>query len=163
MRLILLEYIHEFKSLTAGKLLFILSISFSVSTFSQFVNKYVYSDWDFLIWLGVLISIDTFLGTINAVAKSKWSSTRASKFFFKIMLYCVVLIVVHVVVNFKVNGDHPSVLNWFDDIAFSAMIAREATSILEKIALLKPDLFPAWILKRLEYFDQHGKLPAENE
>lgn len=163
MRAIILEYVHEVQSITFGKMLLILSLSISLSTVSNFINVYVYSDWDFLIWLGVLICADTFLGTIYAIKESVWSSTKASKFFFKIFLYCIVLIVVHVLVKFKVDGAHPSVLNWFDDIAFSAMIVREAASIFEKIALLKPDLFPSWILKRLKYFDEHGKLPAENE
>ena len=163
MREIALEYIHEFQSITIGKMLIILSLSISLSTFSNFVNIYIYSDWDFLVWLGVLIAADTILGTIYAISISKWSSTKASKFFFKIFLYCIVLIVVHVLVKYKVDGQHPTVLNWFDDIAFSAMMAREAASIFEKIALLKPDLFPAWILKRLKYFDEHGKLPSADE
>jgi phage-related holin len=163
MRNILLEYGLEIKSLTINKLLVIFSISLPLTTVLHFVKQYVYSDWEFLIYLFMLIMLDTLCGVILAVKKGKFNSERLSKFFLKLALYCIVLIAVHVIINFKVNGEHPPFLGWFDDFVFSAMIAREGVSIFEKIALLYPGLFPKWLLKKLEYFDNTGNLPTNDQ
>jgi phage-related holin len=163
MRNILLEYGMEIKSLTFTKMLLIIGISLPVTTVLQFVRLYVYSDWEFLIYLFMLIMLDTLCGVVLAVKRGKFHSERLGKLFLKLGLYCIVLIAVHVIINFKVNGAHPPFLGWFDDFVFSAMIAREGVSIFEKIALLYPGLFPKWLLKKLEYFDNTGNIPTNDQ
>lgn len=163
MRIVLLEYLHELKSITVGKLLVVMSISISIPAITRFINQYIYSDWDFLIWLGVLISIDTCVGVANALCKHKFNPTLLTKVILKIALYSIALIVVHVLMNFRVNGSHPSAVNFIDDSILTAMMAREAVSIFVKITIIKPDFFPKWYLKRLEFFDENGKLLPEYE
>ena len=50
---------------------------------------------------------------------------------------------------------------WFDDLAYSAIVVREAISIIENIGAINNNLLPPWILKRLRQFDSTGKYTVE--
>ena len=163
MRKILFEYIHEFQALTSIKLMMILGVSMTLTNVMNFINIYIFNDWDFLIWLGLLIAIDTIVGIIRSVKEKIFNPTSLGKVFFKIVLYALSLITVHILIYFKVNGEHPSLMNWIDQVFFSAMMSREGWSIFKHIALIYPDFFPKWILKRFEEFDENGTIPTLNE
>lgn len=121
-------------------------------------EKYLFSDWQFLIALFVLILLDTILGIWKNLKTKSLSSRGFAGFFEKMGLYASFLIVTHVLITFTINGKPISVFGWIDSVFYSAIMVREAISILENIGAIKPDLIPAWILAYLKKFDASGKL-----
>lgn len=140
------RYITEMKSLTAHKLLIILAGSVTLLSIQKFIETYIYSDWNFLASLLVLIALDTITG----IAKHWRAGTVSSKGFGnvigKLLLYGVVLIVVKHLGNI-------ALLQWVGDFAMSALLLREGISVLENVAVLRPGLLPKGLLKKLQEFD----------
>lgn len=151
---------HLFK-----KLFIILALSAPLTILARFVETYIYSDWNFLLSLTILMVIDSALGFLNAWKQSNVSGEGFGKFFLKLALYGCLLITIHVIVSFNIAGKHPEVLDWLDDCLLTAMIVRESLSIFHTVALLRPGMVPKWILKRLENFDSDTgeKLPPDQQ
>lgn len=122
------------------------------------VEKYLFNDWQFLSALFVLVMLDTVLGIWKNLKTKSLSSRGFAGFFEKIGLYASFLIVTHILVNFKINDKSIGVFEWIDNVFYSAIMVREAISILENIGAIKPDLIPKWILVYLRKFDETGKL-----
>lgn len=122
------------------------------------VEKYLFNDWQFLSALFVLVMLDTALGVWKNLKTKSLSSRGFAGFFEKMGLYASFLIVTHVLITFTVNGKEVGVFAWIDNVFYSAIMVREAISILENIGTIKPDLIPAWILAYLKKFDASGKL-----
>ena len=122
------------------------------------VEKYLFNDWQFLSALFVLILLDTLLGIWKNLKTKSLSSRGFAGFFEKRGLYASFLIVTHVLITFTVDGKAVGVFAWIDNVFYSAIMVREAISILENIGAIKPDLIPAWILAYLKKFDASGKL-----
>lgn len=127
----------------------ILFLSFS-ATLLEIANTYLFRDWAYLRWLGVLIVLDTVLGVAKAWKTHELSSLGANKGLIKIIVYSAALIVTNVLQNFTINGQHPAVLDWFAHFALVAMIIRESISVFENIAILNPSILPIWLLPRLK-------------
>jgi len=136
-----------------------LIIVFTGSFIVQIFEKYFFKDWEFLWFLFVMIIIDTITGVAKHWKLKTISSQGFSAFFLKVIIYSAALIITHVLMSFKIDGKINLFFGWFDDFIYSAIMAREAISIFENFAIINPDLFPAWILKRLKAFDSSGKLP----
>lgn len=122
------------------------------------VEKYLFNDWQFLGALFVLIVLDTLLGIWKNLKTKSLSSRGFAGFFEKMALYASFLIVTHVLITFTVEGQSIVVFAWIDNVFYSAIMVREAISILENIGAIKPDLIPSWILAYLKKFDASGKL-----
>lgn len=122
------------------------------------VEKYLFNDWQFLYALFVLVLLDTSLGIWRNLKTKTLSSRGFAGFFEKLGLYASFLIVTHVLITFTVSGKSIGVFAWIDSVFYSAIMVREAISILENIGAIKPDLIPAWILAYLKKFDASGKL-----
>ena len=133
-------------------------LSISVSFIIQIFEKYFFNDWQFLGFLVVLMSIDTITGFIKYWKLKQISSKGFSALFIKFLLYSSVLITGHVLTQFQINGNQNIIFSWIDDLIYSAIVVREAISIFENIAIINPELFPQWILKRLKAFDESGNL-----
>lgn len=125
---------------------------------TQFVSKYLFDDWQFVISLGILIAIDTVLGFSLAFLNKKISSAGFAKLFTKIIVYAIFLIIIHTCTNLSAHGDNIGILSWIDSFGYTAIVVRESLSILEKCALINSNLIPKWILKRLHDFDDDGNL-----
>lgn len=136
-------------------------LSWTLTPFVGLFNKYFFADWQFLGWLGVLIGIDTVLSFTIHFKSRTLSSNGFSKLFVKLIIYSCFLILTHVITNFKVGGAANDIFSWFDSMAYSAIIIREAISILEKMAVLSPGLIPDWILSKLKGFDKTGKVNTD--
>lgn len=135
------------------QLLVYLLLGWTIAPFVHFIEKYVFSDWEFLKFLFVITSADTVLGLIKAISYKELSSKGFSMIFFKLTAYLCALIATHVLVHFTVGHKANVVFSWFDTVVFSAIVVREAISIFENIALFAPGVFPASILKYLQQFD----------
>lgn len=122
------------------------------------VEKYLFADWQFLWFLFVLILLDTILGLWKSWKYQNLSSRGFAGFFEKVALYASFLILVHVLMTFTVEGKPLRVFGWINNVFYSAIVVREAISVIENIGAIKPDLIPSWILAYLKKFDSSGKL-----
>lgn len=153
---LLAKYVNEFSALSGKKIAIILVAATYGTVVQKFIETYIYSDWDFLRALVTLIALDTITGVMKAWLKKQFSSYRLGQIIVKLALYAIALIAVHTLTTFTISGNHPAILDFTDDFMLTAMMVREAVSIFENIAIIKPDLLPRWILKRLESFDENG-------
>ncbi len=146
----------KYHALTVKKVLMLLAISTPLTFVLGFIQKYIYSDWDFLINLLILIAIDTALGFGKAWKYNKVSSAGFGAILIKLALYMFVLIACHVFTSFTINGIHSSVLDWVDNFIFTSLIVREGISIFENISAIQPNIIPAWLLKKMESFNSES-------
>jgi toxin secretion/phage lysis holin len=119
----------------------------------QFIEKYVFNDWDYLRFLFIIAMVDTALGTYKALLKRQFSSRSFGACINKIVVYMAALITTHVMISFTVHNKAYPVFSWFDTVVFSAIIIREAVSIFENIAVIEPGVLPSSMLKYLKGFD----------
>lgn len=122
----------------------------------KFVEKYVFNDWQFLVFLVVVVGVDTVLGFWKNWRYHTLSSAGFSKLFTKILIYGSVLVLTHVLTRFTIGGEANTIFSWFDTVMYSAIMVREAISIVEKVGAISPGILPRWILKRLQAFDNSG-------
>lgn len=120
-------------------------------------DTYVFSDWQFVLFLLIMIVVDTALGTYKAWKKRSLESRAYARLFEKILLYGSVLVMSHVLIRFPVSGTATGLFDWVDDVLYCAIMVREAISIVENVGEIKPDLLPAWVLARLKKFDESGQ------
>lgn len=136
----------------------------SIAPIIQFINKYVFDDWEFVKFLVVLCMVDTAMGFVKAIKTKKVSSRGFSMVFYKIIVYASALVSTHVLVHFSIEHKVNAVFGWFDSVVFSAIVVREAISIFENISIILPGAFPTTILKYLSQFDSiTGRAKEENK
>lgn len=128
----------------------------TVNLLEKYLEKYLFSDWQFIGFLGILMVIDTVLGIVKHWKNHTVSSQGFSKVFTKCLIYGALLIVVHVLTNFKVDGTVSTAFGWIDDTVYAGMLLREAISILENMAAIDSRLMFPGILKRLQQFDSES-------
>ena len=119
-------------------------------TIIHLVETYLFSDFEFLIWLFILVVLDTVTGMVLAWREKGFSSFGFGKVIVKVLLYCIALVVVNVLQNFTIDGRPVAVFDWIDYFLLTAMVLREAISIFENIAHIQPGLLPGWILVHLK-------------
>lgn len=132
-------------------------IGISLTPIFQYIKKYIFNDWEFLNWIFILIILDSFTGIWKAWKQKEVSSKGFAQVIKKIMIYCIFLIVVHILEFFTVKSKMNSVFGWIDNLAYSTLIVREAISIFENLAIIAPNIFPIKILEKLKYFNKDGK------
>ena len=134
-----------------------------ISPLIELLEKYIFGDWVFVKYLIVLMVLDSILGfTKHWIAKDV-SSQAWGMVAKKIIIYASVLIVAHVLSTFQIGGEPVDSFRWFRYVACSALIIREAVSIIENAEEILPGLFPKWIISRLKWFDDNWKKEVENE
>jgi toxin secretion/phage lysis holin len=119
----------------------------------SFIEKYVYSDWEFLKFLFVVIVVDTVLGLVKAFIKKNISSKGFAMVLKKIIIYSAALIATSALTKFTVAGAPQAAFGFLNNVVFSAIMVREAISIFENIGEIDPNVLPSWILKYLHKFD----------
>lgn len=145
------------------KFLIWMLISVSLTPLVGFFETYIFCDWQFIQFLAILIIGDTILGFVKAWKDHNMNSRGFSQILWKLFAYMSLLIVTHVLTNYKVRGDESIIFLWFDDMAYAAMVVRESISILENIAAIYPDSIPKWLIVRLKEFDLRGKFKSETK
>jgi len=156
-----LEIFYPYVDILKMKMPLLIAISWS--SMAAFFNTYVFDDWSFLIYLVIMIFIDTVLGIWKAWKYHVLSSSRFGGMIIKSVLYAFFLIVVHNLTNFSTNELTKSLFLWVEELCYAALLVREAISIIENIGAIKPDLLPKWILKRLKSFDDKGQFQIDSE
>ena len=121
------------------------------SPFVAYAEKYIFSDWEFLNFLFVMICADTMSGLIKAATQKNINSRAMGGMFNKIIVYFLALITTH---NLSSFGGHASGLmfGWMNAVVYSAIMVREAVSIFENISIVQPDIFPKRLLAYLQQF-----------
>lgn len=128
-------------------------LSVPISPFTELFERYVFGDWEFVKWLVVLVIVDTGLGFIKHWIKHDVSSKAYGMIAKKILVYSCVLILSHVMSNFEVAGSAVDSFVWFRYFACSALMVREALSIVENVEEICPGFFPKAIITKLKGFD----------
>jgi toxin secretion/phage lysis holin len=119
---------------------------------------FVFDDWKFLIFLGVLVFLDTVTGVVKAWKRCVVSSHGFTGVILKVFVYGVFVIVLHVLAKFSEKEAVQVAFDWVGTFGYAAVIVRESISIIENLGAIKPGLIPEWILKRLRDFDETGKV-----
>jgi len=139
--------------------LFLWAYSLTLVELCQFITKYIFNEWQFLIFLVILIVADTVLGFTAAWIRHEISSKGLWMIAKKAIVYFWILITLHVMTYFIVhNEDAPSqIFTWVTMPFYISMILREAISIFENAGKIEPKLIPTAILKRLKKFNSEGQ------
>lgn len=133
-------------------------MSLAGSLFVHYIEKYLFSDWEFGAFMAVTVILDSILGMVAAYKTKSISADGFGKVFQKVIIYICLLVTTHVLVNFKIHGESNPLFSWLDSIVYSGVMLREAISIFEKISLINPSLVPTTILSRLKKFDDNGQI-----
>ena len=134
-----------------------LAVSAAFAGIKTVFDTYIFSDWQFVLFLIVIILVDTVLGTYNAWKKKTLESRAYARLFEKILIYGGILITSHVLISFTISGTATGLFNWVDDLIFCTIMVREAISICENIGEIRPDLLNKKLLARLKKFDESGE------
>ena len=138
-------------------------IALPITPFIELFEKYVFGDWEFVKYLVVLVVIDTILGFSKHYIKHDISSEAYGMIAKKIVSYSIVMIVAHVVATFRVGGEQIESLVWFRYFACSALMVREAISIIENLEVISPGFIPKSIVRRLSEFDSNTGKPIDRD
>lgn len=131
----------------------ILKLSLPISLLSELFGYYVFSDWEFLKFLVVLVILDTVLGFIKHWIEHDISSKAYGMIGRKLIVYSAVLILANVVSHYKIDGNPQTTLQWFGTFCCTALMIREALSIIENVEAISPGFFPKSIIRRLSDFN----------
>lgn len=122
----------------------------------EFVEIYLFKDWQVLAFILIVIHIDTVLGLYYGIKTKQVSSKKFAAYFEKIGLYFCVLMVLHALYYFPVEG-FQTLFGWFKNLSYVLIVVREAISVFEKIGKIRPGLINPNILSYLKNFDASGK------
>jgi toxin secretion/phage lysis holin len=136
---------------------YFLTVSAAFAGMKAVADIYIFSDWQFVLFLLTMIIVDTALGTYNAWKKKNLESKAWARFFEKILLYGCVLVMSHVLIKFTIGGAATGLFDWVDDVLYCAIMVRESISILENVGEIRPNLLSKSILSRLKKFDESGE------
>ena len=138
-------------------LLALLILSAIFTPLIRFFECYIFDDWQFLMFMLILIIVDSILGFWRALKINSVSSKGFGMIFKKLFIYMALLILSHVLVNFKIEGKPSLIFMWFDDLVYSAILLRESISILENVANIYPNAVSKLILEKLKDFELSRK------
>lgn len=139
-----------------------LKISIVLSPLLPLIEKYIWSDWDFIKFLAVIVLIDTFTGIVKHYKAKTISSNGFGRFFVKVIVYFVFLVVIHNLTHYTTDGEVDGIFGWLDSLGYAAVMCREALSIFENLGTIYPGIIPEWITNRLKAFDKTGN-PSSDE
>lgn len=128
-------------------------IALPVSPFLEIFERYVFGDWEFVKWLVVLMIVDTFLGFIKHCISKDVSSKAWGMIAKKLIIYSCVMVLSHVMSNYSIAGQVVDSFVWFRYFACTALIIREALSIIENVEEIYPGFFPKAVITKLKGFD----------
>jgi len=133
----------------------------------HFTEKYIFADWEFAIFLFIMMMLDTMVGIWKHWVRKTISSEGFSAFFTKFIVYAVTLVLVHNLTNYTEVGEKNGLFSWIDNIIYALLMAREALSILEGMVEINENLLPKWVrthlMKSLKDFDESGKFDLNKE
>lgn len=125
-------------------------LALPISCLADILERYVVGDCHWVLYLAVLMALDTILGFTKHWLTHTISSKGWGDVGIKLLLYTAVLILGHVLGNVEyAAGTGTEHLTWFKTFSCVFLMIREAISIVENIEEIKPGFFPKWFVKRL--------------
>ena len=119
--------------------------------------QYVFRDWEFAKWICAAVVVDTLISLVkHFIMKDLSSEEFWVKFSKKIFVYICLLILSNILTNYTVNGHIVGSTQWMGEYICTAMLIREAFSIVENINAVMP-VIPKSFLKRLKDFNEKGE------
>jgi hypothetical protein len=119
----------------------------------RFVERFLWSDWEFAGFLGVLVALDTIAALINAWRHADVSVRLIDDLLLKLFAYSATLITTHTLSHYTVHGEPNSLLGelvpYFDAVVYAAILSREALSLHEELRQMGYPLLPPFLLRRL--------------
>jgi phage-related holin len=140
----------------AASFFYPLLMAIPLSPIVDWIEKYMFKDWEFVKYLIVLITIDTIVSWTYHLIHKDFSSKGFAMIFMKLLVYTSLLIVAHVLGSFTIDGQPNNTFTWFRSLMCTALLVREAISIVENVGKINPELVPVWIRKYLKDFDENG-------
>lgn len=151
------QRVHYLKAYL-GSFCYPLLVAIPLSPIVDLIEKYIFKDWEFLKFLVVLIVVDTLVSWVFHLRQKDFSSKGIGMIFTKLFVYACLLVVAHVLGGYTINGESTETFTWFRSLICTALIVREAVSIVENSGKINPNLVPSWIRKYLRDFDENGFL-----
>lgn len=133
-----------------------LLLAIPTSPIVDWTEKYIFKDWEFVKYLIVLIVIDTAMSWTYHIIHKDFSSKGFGMIFIKLLIYASLLIVAHVLGSYTIDGQQSNTFTWFRSLMCTALLVREAISIIENVGKINPELVPLWVRKYLKDFDENG-------
>lgn len=149
--------LYHFKSYL-GSFCYPILIALPLSPIVDWIEKYIFKDWEFLKFLVVLIIVDTLISWVFHLKQKDFSSKGFGMILTKIFVYGCLLIVAHVLGEYTIDGQTTTTFTWFRSLMCTALIVRESISIVENSGKINPSLVPVWVRKYLREFDENGFL-----
>ncbi len=113
------------------------------------VTRYLFSDWEFLVFLLVFVALSGVTGFVADFHEGKLSRAAFRRFLNKIFIYSILLIMAHGLTHFKIQ----EVVNWLfktiDSVIYTGLMANEAISIISNVTRIDPELIPPAVSTRL--------------
>lgn len=132
-------------------------LGFTLAPFMTFIEKYLFSDWEFLGWVFLFVFLDTLTGVWKAIKRKDLNSKSFGGVVIKIIVFSIFLIVIHALKDFTVGGKSSGWFDWVDNAAYGTLMVREAISIFENLAIIAPNFFPVKWIDRLRGIE-NGKI-----
>lgn len=120
-----------------------LFVFLNIAWVTTFIEKYIFADAEYLIWLTIAMILD-FVTGVTKVWVTEGSKFITSKGFrdtvAKIIQYGAFLIITHVITHFEVDGAINISFSWLNKIAYQFLILIECKSVYENIVKINPNL-----------------------
>ena len=132
-------------------------VSVPLTGIVEFIDKYIYSDWEFAKSICIMVVIDTTLSIVKHIIHKDASSDSFFRGFSKkIFIYLMMMLTANVMCSYTVQGEKIGTTEWIGTYLCVAMMVREVISIIENSNAIVPWL-PKSILKRLRDFNEDGE------
>lgn len=133
-------------------------IAIPIAPIMDWIEKYLWNDWEFLNWLVIFIVIDTMTSIWYHFKKKDLSSNGFARLPIKLIVYSILLIIGNVMCSFTIQGNSQDQFTLFRTLVCQALMIREAFSIIENLAKVHPNFIPERIRKFLKDWDENGIL-----
>lgn len=143
----------------AGALLMSFLTASAFSPYGQFINKYIYDDWEFLKYFAVALSVDLASGIVkNWLTKTICWEDGLIKFARKLFTCLSILVMFHVFVNFDEGSASAFAQEYLDMIKNLMILSFIGLSAITNIYEISGGKFPPlWLISRMKDFDDKGE------
>lgn len=127
--------------------------------FTFLVEKYIFNDWEMLGYITILLAADTVSGFVKHWKSGTVSSEGFSKFFTKLFIIAVGLVVTHVLTSISLERANETVGDYLQTLCYSTIVVYITISLVENLSDLSGGRFPPiWVRKHLKRFERTGRL-----
>lgn len=130
-----------------------------------FIEKYVFSDWDFIPYLLMVMVLDIITAWLRILLKTpkegeekeEITSRGMRQTIAKSVQYFVFLITIHLLTNIPVKGERIEIYDWIIDMAYTFLIVIEVNSIWENLMGMRNGFDLSVFMKKIANSDIWGK------